>query len=458
MKSRIFVLMSTIAVFAVLGIRIRVAAQDQQEQKATQPHRYTVINLGTLGGIEAAGYGINNRGWVNGDADLQGSQTEHGFLWRNGVKVDLGTFGGPNSSAPGFPNDKGVIVGTAQTPEEDPNGEFFNGYGCPTTTNGYCLGVNNINLPFRWEDNTGMTPLLTLGGNQGSAVAVNNGGQVVGIAENSTQDTSCVPPQVLDFEAAIWEPNRLDPQELPPFPGDTTGQALAINDHGDAVGCSGTCGSTSLPFAVSPYACVHATLWRNSEEGWSVTDLGNLGGTPILAAGINNRGQVAGGSFLAGDATFHAFLWTEENGMQDLGTLPGDFSTGASGMNNKGQIVGGSMDATGNSRAFLWENGVMTDLNTLISSGSSLYLTNGVDINDNGEIVGGAFDPSTGASPSFLAIPCDDAHADDEGCQDTSQASVRVERPKVVLPENVREQLQRRMLFGRFGRQLGGAR
>ena len=125
MRSRIFVLMSTITVFAVLGIEIRVAAQDQQEQKAAQPHRYTVINLGTLGGIEAAGYGINNRGWVNGDADLRGSQTEHGFLWRNGVKVDLGTFGGPNSSAAGYQNDKGVIAVTAQTHEKDPFGEFF---------------------------------------------------------------------------------------------------------------------------------------------------------------------------------------------------------------------------------------------------------------------------------------------------------------------------------------------
>ena len=127
-------------------------------------------------------------------------------------------------------------------------------------------------------------------------------------------------------------------------------------------------------------------------------------------------------------------------------------------MNNKGQIVGGSLDATGNSRAFLWENGVMTDLNTLISSGSSLFLIMGVDINDKGEIVGGAFDPSTGFFPSFLAIPCDEEHANDEGCQTTSQASVRVERPKVVLPENIREQLQRRMLFGRFRGQLGGAR
>ena len=157
-----------------------------------------------------------------------------------------------------------------------------------------------------------------------------------------------------------------------------------------------------------------------------------------IATAINNRGQVAGSSDLPGDLTGHAFLWTEEDGLQDLGTLPGDVSSGASGINNKGQIVGQSCDVNFNCRAYLWENGVMTDLNTLVSSGSSLYLTGGVDINDKGEIVGGAFDPSTGEFPSFLAIPCGEEHANDEGCQTTSQASVRVERPKMVLPENVR--------------------
>ena len=156
MKSRIFVLMSTITV-AVLGIRIRVAAQGQQEQKAAQPHRYTVINLGPA----PAAFGINNKGWVTGDAELPSLQTEHGFVWRNGVFTDLGTLmGGPNSSAPGYQNDKGVIVGSAQTPEKDPFGEFFIAYYCG---NNPCQGANpdNISLPFRWQDGT-LTPLPTL--------------------------------------------------------------------------------------------------------------------------------------------------------------------------------------------------------------------------------------------------------------------------------------------------------
>ena len=122
MKSRVFVLMSTITVFAVLGIRIRVAAQDQQEQKAARGHRYSVISLGSA----LAAFGINNKGWVTGDAELlPGGQTEHGWLWRNGIITDLGTFGGPNSSAAGYQNDKGVIAVTAQTHEKDPFGEFF---------------------------------------------------------------------------------------------------------------------------------------------------------------------------------------------------------------------------------------------------------------------------------------------------------------------------------------------
>jgi hypothetical protein len=100
----------------------------------------------------------------------------------------------------------------------------------------------------------------------------------------------------------------------------------------------------------------------------------------------------------------------------------------------------------------------MTDLNTLIPPSSSLLLYYAGDINDRGEIMGVAIDQITGETPAFLAIPCDEEHADNEGCQATSQASVRVERPRVAPPENVREQLQRRMLLGRFRGQWGGVR
>jgi len=63
-----------------------------------------------------------------------------------------------------------------------------------------------------------------------------------------------------------------------------------------------------------------------------MTDLGSLGGTftgpfgPDRSEGslaVNDRGQVIGISTLAGDQTYHPFLW--DNGtMRDLGTLGGD--------------------------------------------------------------------------------------------------------------------------------------
>jgi probable HAF family extracellular repeat protein len=51
--------------------------------------------------------------------------------------------------------------------------------------------------------------------------------------------------------------------------------------------------------------------------------------------------------------------------MTDLGVLPGDYGSESSGVNEKGQVVGGSQDMSGTERAFLWENGVMYDLNSL---------------------------------------------------------------------------------------------
>ena len=143
------------------------------------------------------------------------------------------------------------------------------------------------------------------------------------------------------------------------------------------------------PIAVGP----HAVLW---EEDGSVHDLGNLGGTvntalPAVgnrALGINNQGQVVGGSTLPGNTTAHAFLWTKETGIRDLGTLPGDFNSGALSINDKGDVVGVSNDTSGGARAFLWQNGVMHDLNTLIPPNSPMVLLFAAGIDSSGQIAG----------------------------------------------------------------------
>jgi probable HAF family extracellular repeat protein len=358
-----------------------------------QSTSYEVVNLGALGGTQSAAWGINNRGWVAGSANLAGDQTEHAFLWREGVMSDLGPAGGLNGSA-GWPlkNNVGLIPAFGQTSTADPLDENWNFY-C-TISGNLCEGTNLIQRGFLWVDGFKI-PMPTLGGNNGSAFGANDWGQVVGLAEKATVDPNCVAPQVLDYEAVIWTPWNNHIMELPPYPGDTIGGAIGINDSGQAVGTSGTCGP------VSPAIGLHPLLWQ---DGVAIY-LGSLGGEiDNLAYAINNQGQVVGASDLPGDTTTHAFFW--QNGtMTDLGTLPGDFYSAAFSINNDAQVAGESCDANGNCRGFLWRNGTMTDLNTLIPSDSSLYLLSANDLNDRGEIVGEAFDESTGAAPAFLLVP-----------------------------------------------------
>ena len=387
-----------------------------------RPTSYAVENLGTLGGTQSAAYGINNEGWVTGAANLPGDQNEHPFLWREGTMIDLGTPGGPNGSA-GFPfkNDRGLVAAFGQTSTTDPLGETWNFY-C-TVSGNLCEGTNLIQRGFLWVDGF-KVPMPTLGGNNNTAVVANNLGQVVGFAETATVDPNCVAPQVLDYEAVIWTPWDKRIQELPPYPGDSIGAAIGINDRGQVVGTSGACGPAT------PAVGAHALLWQ---DGVAIY-LGSLGGaTDNLAYAINDRGQVVGVSDLPGDTTAHAFFW--QNGtMTDLGTLPGDVFSVAFSINNHAQVVGQSCDVNFNCRALLWQDGVMTDLNTLTPPGSPLYLLSANDLNDHGEIVGQAFNQSDGSVPAFLLVP---TKREGEAVRPNVQTSGRV-----LLAESIRSRFQ----------------
>lgn len=81
-----------------------------------------------------------------------------------------------------------------------------------------------------------------------------------------------------------------------------------------------------------------------------------------MAFAINDREQIVGCAQTASGDT-HAFLW-ESGKMTDLGTLGGPNSI-ARAINNQGQIVGGSRTSHHYQHAFLYERGVMRDLGTL---------------------------------------------------------------------------------------------
>ena len=162
----------------------------------------------------------------------------------------------------------------------------------------------------------------------------------------------------------------------------------AINDSGQIVGSFATNSGR------------HAVLWDNG----TMTDLGMLPGHiySSVAYDINNNGAIVGESSSKDQNVFadpvpRAFMW--ENGvMTDLGVLPGAFEAStAVSINDGGDVVGESAGLAGK-RAFLWRNGTMTNLGVLPGRGySSAY-----GINHGGQIVGCSGNPDLTFPHAFL--------------------------------------------------------
>ena len=440
MRSTLLISMPALSLLTALAIPGRLPAQPQSP-------RYIVNDLGKPGlhGSTSLAFGINSVGRVGGQAQRRDG-TFHAFLTGIGsTLIDLGTLGGPNSAA-GGPNIMDALAIQSDTRTPDPLGEDFCAFG----THLVCrAGI--------WEHGV-MTPLATLGGNNAAALSINNRGQLAGISETATRDATCATPaqpgQVLRYNAVVWGPAKGEIHSLPPLAGDTVGFALGINDFGQAVGSSGGCANTpGFPFPVGP----HAVLWQNGVP----RDLGSLspGGSRLnVAAGINNLGMVVGGSEVAG--ANHTFLWTSATGMQDLGLLETDLGnvpgSGFGAINNHGQVVGVSCvndplcDTTNPhflSRAYLWQNGKMVDLNSLVVGGEPLYLVFATQINDAGEIIGFGVSHD-GELHAFSATPIRNS-APHEGSR---AAAPEVTMPD-ALPEEARRFLQGRLPLGRALRQ-----
>jgi probable HAF family extracellular repeat protein len=351
---------------------------------------------------------INDGGLVAGWSN-KADGTRHAALWQEGVITDLLTLGGPNSTVP-WPglNNEGMVVGISQTDLIDPLNEDWSceaGAFLPGgLTNLICRG-------FVWENGV-MRELGPLGGNHSFGAGVNNHGLVVGWAETPVHDPTCSPlsAQVLQFRATIWDPKdgsdgKIKARELRPFEGDSTSAATAINDKGIAVGISGDCDQ-----AVGRFSARHAVYWDNNGKPVEVPNLG--GTTWHTPMDINGAGDVVGFSNPAGpgdpegDFISHAFLWTHGSATAlDLGVLPGDAFSEAFAINSLGQIVGVSFGGTSGSRAFLYQDGVMFDFNTLVGPGNLDVFQSAQDINDAGQITGRVRDHVTGRTFMFVATP-----------------------------------------------------
>jgi probable HAF family extracellular repeat protein len=300
---------------------------------------YSVTDLGTLGGSESAAVALNNYAEVVGSSSLPGDAAGRAFLWQKGKMINLGTIGDGNSFATAI-NNRHEIVGA-----------FYLGDGSRHA--------------FLWQKGK-MTDLGTLGGTDSLATAINLFGQVVGYSETAEIDNDSGEHVVHAF---LWENGNM--KDLGGLLGGPSSYSIAtgINRKGQIVGESAG----------------HGFLWDKGV----ITDLGTLGGIISEAYAINNRGQIVGYSRVADSIDDHPFLW-HLGTMQDLGFLPGTGSSKsirAMSINTAAQVVGVVTSDLGN-QAFLWENGVMSDLNESIPADSGWQLHTVEAINRFGQIAG----------------------------------------------------------------------
>jgi probable HAF family extracellular repeat protein len=218
-------------------------------------------------------------------------------------------------------------------------------------------------FPAAGEAQPAPVDLGTLGGSGSVAVAVNDHGQAVGVS-NLALDAV--------FHAFSWTAAG-GMVDLTPGLSDTWSRAIALNNRGQVVG--------HVYLGHVKYEQSRAFLWTAAT---GMMDLGTLGGLLSSVTDINDHGQVVGASNLPDDTAEHAFLWTAAGGMVDLGTLGGSTSN-AVAINESRQVVGNSTVAgDAATHAFLWTAAAgMVDLGTL--GGSFSYAS---AVNEHGQIVG----------------------------------------------------------------------
>jgi probable HAF family extracellular repeat protein len=217
-----------------------------------------LLDLGTLGGPDAAAFAVNQLGqvvggsYVNSTPNLAtGIPTIDCFLWENGKMTDLGSLGGTDCVVTAI-NNRGQVIGAAN------------------------LAGDGIADPFLWGDEKLIDLYTSTGGKVLAVDSINDAGEIVGAADFSRMGASPI-------SAVLWK-NGVS-INLGTLSGDCYSHAHVINSKGQVVGESFACDTFEA----------RAFLWENG----SMIDLNaNIPAGFSLrltnAATINERGEIGG--------------------------------------------------------------------------------------------------------------------------------------------------------------------
>jgi hypothetical protein len=300
----------------------------------------------------------------------------------------------------------------------DVPGDYTTTYAAAINNNheivGFCNDIHWKAHAVYWDPATAYTPIVidTLAGyDTAEAKGINDSGDVVGVAYNSTR-TSVRP--------FIWNKNQ-GLAALQVLPGSTYDEVYSIAGNGKAYGYSQTLGvaccyergqpavNISAGYTYKAIGCSdggavvgHENSARTNHVYKAVmghetfTEIITLtpGTTSSSPTAVGTGGEVVGIFYPEFSSNYQGFLYCFGSGgwhLVPLGTLGGTLS-GAMGVNDRSQAVGWSYTTSGLTSAFLFEYETLTlsDLNNLEVAGKpyGYRFEEAHGINHRGEIVG----------------------------------------------------------------------
>jgi hypothetical protein len=317
---------------------------------AQLPCSYTVtvlpdVNCGILGSAPGNPSAINNLGHavVWGACSLSGYADS--WLWTGGTNLAL------IPKAPGMLgfhaadiNDNDVIVGEAEMSGTGRRAAIYD--------HGTWTILPPLNPPMGWS----------------SANAINNNNQVCGYR-------------------SIGNPN----EPVNPFTAFRWSQAEGFTDLGLYQGLS-TIGrdlnaSGSMVVGLGPQGVNGSLFWTGS----SIIELSPVPGYSVaLGTRINGQDQIAGSMTLTTTSpwTSQPFIWTSGVTVL-LGTLPGYDTAGVGGFTSDGVVTGrcGKTTDSADVRAYLWRDGVLSDLSALVTGLGGVVVGTPRAITEDGRIL-----------------------------------------------------------------------
>jgi probable HAF family extracellular repeat protein len=279
-------------------------ARSASAEKKDVPTLYSYTDLGSLSGSSCTTEGIKGGKVTGFSATAADPATGDAFLYHKGVMEDLGTLNGGTSSVGYAVNSAGQVTGSAS------------------------IGGNAYHA-FLYS-NGAMRDLGTLGGNS-VGNAINSAGYVTGDTDTGG--------------AFLYKNGRMESIGLTEGRGiNSSGDVVgALNSraylysHGILTNLNSLLDSSDAPYVVLQIATAISNngfiavkggdLRKQSADGWAfliadgtVTNLGSLGGDAAYPLAVNSDGVVVGHSLLSDFISYRAFVYSDGT-MTNLNTV-----------------------------------------------------------------------------------------------------------------------------------------